>query len=335
MATSIVLAVMGFILAIGISLITIPWIIRVSIEKGLVVVDAHKPNHPKIPEPGGLGLLLAIIFALQVIILIQTALDPKFEVPLDLIAGLLSVTIAGIIGFLDDIYRIRWRHKILLGFLPAFPLMTLSIGNATIEFPIIGAIDFTQIIPGINLYSWIIVPLAVNFAFNSFNMLAGYNGLEAGNGTISIIFLVITALLINHLPMLLFTATTLGSLLVLLYFNWYPSKTFIGDSGTLTIGTALIVAIIIGNVDRMALGIFFLHFLNFLMLFLYLKSGVKEKIGTVDDEGYLKVPSPWTVYWFFPYFFRLKEKQTVILILVIHTVIVLIVFLINLPTFLG
>ena len=121
---------------------------------------------------------------------------------------------------------------------------------------------------------------------------------------------------------------------MLLYFNWYPSKTFIGDSGTLTIGTALIVAIIIGNVDRMALGIFFLHFINFIMFFLYLKSGIKEKIGTVDEEGYLKVPCPWTAYWFFPYFFRLKEKQTVILLLTIHAIIILIVFIINLPTFL-
>ncbi len=333
MLDNIFLAAMGFVLSIGISIITVPWIMKASIEKGLVVIDAHKSHHPNIPEPGGLGLLLALLFSLQVVILIMTTLDPNFAVPLDLIAGLLSVTIAGIIGFLDDIYRIRWRHKILLGFLPAFPLMTLSIGTSTIEVPFIGPLDFAQIIPGFNLYSWVIIPLAVNFAFNSFNMFAGYNGLEAGNGTISMIFLLIIAILINNLPMLLFTTTTLGALLILLYYNWYPARTFIGDSGTLTLGTALIVAIIIGNVDRMAPGIFFLHFINFLMFFIYVKSGTKEKIGTVDEQGYLKVPCPWTLYWLLPYFFKLKEKQTVLILLSIHFVIILLVFLINLPTF--
>jgi len=63
-------------------------------------------------------------------------------------------------------------------FLAALPLMVINSGNSTMSLPIAGSVDW-----GI-IYPLLIVPVGIIGALNSFNMVAGYNGLEAGMGVI-------------------------------------------------------------------------------------------------------------------------------------------------------
>jgi len=41
----------------------------------------------------------------------------------------------------------------------------------------------------------------------------------------------------------------LGALIAFLRFNWYPARVFTGDIGNLSIGAALAVAVILGNLE--------------------------------------------------------------------------------------
>ncbi len=337
----IFISLFGAAISALISFKTIPWIMNASLRRGIVTVDHHKPEKPKIAEPGGLGFLIAFIFGTLSVTFIFTLMSPDLTPPVELLAGLLSVVIAGLIGFLDDIFRIKWRHKVLLGFLPAFPLMAVQAGFSKLDIPLIGPVDFAVSITiantliHLNLYSLIIIPLAVNFAFNSFNMFAGFNGLEVGNGLISAIFILITLFITGSVYPMVWTIALIGSLLVLLYYNWYPAKTLIGDTGTLSIGTALIVAIILGNIDRLAIGVFFLHFINFVLFFVYIITKQTKKLADIDENGYLRPPCPWAVYWILPYFKKnITEKKNVMFLLTLHFIIVLIIFLLNLPSFL-
>ncbi len=320
----------------------IPWVLRSSLDRGITTVDAHKKNTPIIAEAGGLAPLLAFIFTVLVILfgwayLTQLEIYPFSQVLKEqtfepLLAGVLSVVIAGFIGFLDDVFKIRWRDKILLGFLPAIPLMALKVGNSTINLGFFGIIDFS--FAGLNLYSLIIIPLAINFAFNSFNMLAGFNGLETGNGVISLIGILIISFLVNDPIVSLFTSALLGGFLVLLRYNWYPAKILVGDTGTLTLGTGIVVALIIGNMNRIAVGAFGLHFINFVMFFAYIATRQKAKIATIDENENIVAPCPYTVYWIIPYFFKnINERKNVLIILLIHTAIVTLVLLLSLPVF--
>ncbi len=320
----------------------VPWILNASLDRGITTVDAHKKDTPIIAEAGGLAPLLAFIFTILVMIfgwayMTQLEIYPFSEALKEqtfepLLAGVLSVVIAGLIGFLDDVFKIRWRDKILLGFLPAIPLMALKVGDSTINLGFFGIIDFT--FAGLNLYSLIIIPLAINFAFNSFNMLAGFNGLEAGNGVISLIGVLIIAFLVNDPIVSLFTSALLGGYLVLLKYNWYPAKILIGDTGTLTLGTGIVVALIIGNMNRIAIGAFGLHFINFMMFLAYIASKQTAKIATIDENENIVAPCPYTVYWIIPYFVKnINEKKNVILILIIHTIILSLVLLLSLPVF--
>lgn len=248
-----------------------------------------------------------------------------------LLAGLMSVVIAGLIGFLDDVFKIKWRDKILLGFLPALPLMALKVGNSSINLGILGNIDLT--LGGLNLYSLVIIPLAINFAFNSFNMLAGFNGLEVGNGVISLVAILIISFLVDDPVVAMFTSALLGGFIVLLLFNWYPAKILIGDTGTLTLGTGIIVALIIGNMDRLAIGAFGLHFINFALFILYLKTQQTKTIATIDEDNNIVAPCPYTAYWILPYYFKLTEKRNVQLLLLVHTLLLIIALLLSLAVF--
>ncbi|MCH7535807.1 MAG: glycosyl transferase family 4, partial [Bacteroidetes bacterium] len=60
----------------------------------------------------------------------------------------------------------------------AIPLIVVNAGVSDITLPFIGSVDF-----GI-LFPLLIVPIMIIFTTNAFNMLAGFNGLEAGNGII-------------------------------------------------------------------------------------------------------------------------------------------------------
>ncbi|MHA2245062.1 MAG: hypothetical protein ACXADY_08840 [Candidatus Hodarchaeales archaeon] len=335
-AEIVAIATVALFVSAMITRLVIPWVINASMKRGITTEDVHKLNRPTIAEPGGLAPLLGFIFTILITVFIwgNTISDTqeRSRIFMPLMAGLLSVVIAGLIGFLDDVFKIRWRDKVLLGFLPAIPLMALKVGTSSVDLGFLGTINL--VFGEINLYSLIIIPLAVNFAFNSFNMLAGFNGLETGNGVISLVIILFIALIIPDIVVTLFVASLLGGFLVLLKFNWFPAKTLIGDIGTLTLGTGIIVALIIGNMDRLAVGIFGLHFINFLLFFLYLITHQTVKLATIDEKGSIIAPCPYTAYWFFPYFLEnIGEKKNVLILLLIHTIIVLSIFIISLPDY--
>ena len=346
MISELFLSLLGFALGGILCYLLMPFIMRSAKEAQMVTTDAHKPGKPEITEPGGLGALIAFLGAFSFIILLTVIfdyimLDPTFFKVIsylknenfrnvisefynnkDILLGvLLSVVIAGFLGFLDDIFGItfKWRHKILLGFLPAIPLMILKVGTPSANIPFLGIFYFGL------WYGLIIVPLETNFGFNSVNMLAGYNGLETGMGIVSFITVFLAAFYVNNYVIMVFSATIIGTLIILFWFNKYPAKTLIGDTGTLMIGTALIVSIIIANMERLAVAIFLLYFINFVLFFVYLKTKQTKKLADIkiDENGkvYLIPPCPYSVYWFFPYYRNFTEKENVYLLIALQAII--------------
>src|SRR3989338_3750790 len=97
---------------------------------------------------------------------------------LEILALLSSLLIITGVGFIDDI--LGWKlglkqwQKPLLTLFAALPIVVINVGQSEMTLPLIGHIDV-----GI-LYPLLFVPLAIVFASNAFNLLAGYNGLEAG-----------------------------------------------------------------------------------------------------------------------------------------------------------
>jgi len=157
---------------------------------------------------------------------------------------MLTMTIIALIGIFDDLFDMRKDVKTLLPMIAALPLVALAaVGSTTISLPFLGTLDF-----GI-FYIIILIPLGVTVSANLTNMLAGFNGMEAGMGAVMFACVALLAIANGSVEMGIISVAMLGALLAFLRFNWYPAKVFIGDIGTLLIGGALAVSVILGNLE--------------------------------------------------------------------------------------
>jgi UDP-N-acetylglucosamine--dolichyl-phosphate N-acetylglucosaminephosphotransferase len=299
-----------------------PRVIKSLVSRGFLNRDVHKVNKPRVSEPGG----IALVFSFTITILLYLALITYSNnvVDIDLLAGTLSIMVAGVIGLIDDLLNMKWRTKFLLAFLPALPLMVLKAGVSEMYIPLIGYVNF-----GI-FYSLGMIPLMVNFAINEFNMIAGYNGLEAGMAIVSMATIIAASFLTGNADIAVLAASMLGGTIAFYLFNKYPAKTFPGDTGTFLWGCLLISALIIANMEKLALGIFFLYFLDFAGFLICLKKGCRAKFAQIDSKGNLRPSCGHRIYFFLPYFFpklNLKEND-ITRILIIAQVLVCAVSLI-------
>ena len=111
-----------------------------------------------------------------------------------------------------------------------------------------------------NLYPYILIPLGVIACANFINILAGFNGLEAGSGAIACATIFSASVILMKLEPGKYSVTTpiialamLGACLAFLVFNWYPAKIFPGNVGTYVIGAAIASAVIIGDMEKIGI----------------------------------------------------------------------------------
>jgi UDP-N-acetylglucosamine--dolichyl-phosphate N-acetylglucosaminephosphotransferase len=234
-------------------------------EQGFLGKDMNKYNKPQVAELGGVVIFLGFSLGIFSAIFIATYLK-IFPIELNmsvLLAGFCTISMICLIGIIDDIIGWKkgirqWQHA-LFPILAALPLMAIQAGQTTMNLPIFGTIDF-----GI-FYALIIIPIGVTGASNAFNMLAGFNGLEAGQGIILTTALTIIALLTGQTTAAILGIAMIGALIAFLKFNWFPAKIFGGDSLTLMVGANLAVMSIIGNMETFGILVITLFFIEFLI----------------------------------------------------------------------
>ena len=165
------LMLMVALVSFGIVIIFMPGTIKMLKEKGKVGIDVHKPEKPEIPKGGGFVFLFAIVASILAIVGINTVenggVDPG------LLAALVSILMAGMVGLLDDNLDFRNRTKVVLPLVASIPIMAMQVGTTTMSIPFIGTLDLGL------LYPLLVVPLMMTFIIDSTNMYGGMNGLEA------------------------------------------------------------------------------------------------------------------------------------------------------------
>ncbi|MEM2138291.1 MAG: hypothetical protein QW568_04340 [Candidatus Anstonellaceae archaeon] len=236
-----------FLCSAFLTFVALPFLIRKLMAAKITGNDVNKEGRPEVAEMGGLAIVMGATGALLFAIALRTFLGYSFEL-IQMLAAMLTMTIIALIGTFDDLFDMRKDVKTLLPMVAALPLVAVSAaGSTAISLPFIGPIDF-----GI-LYIFILIPLGVTVSANLTNMLAGFNGMEAGMGTVMFATTALLAILNGSTEMAMLSAAMLGALAAFLKFNWYPAKIFIGDIGTLAIGAALASAVIIGNMESVGL----------------------------------------------------------------------------------
>lgn len=253
----------AIIISLVTSAILIKPVMRFFYKVGLVSLDLHKENKPKLPASGGSIVILGVLSGLLVYIGLQTFIYRNYSSSLHLLAAISSILIVTFSGLLDDL-NVKSRPiitgdgknikvgiprllKFLLVLPAAVPLMVINIGETTMAVPFIGDINF-----GI-LYPILIIPIGVVGASNMVNMLGGFNGMEAGMGLVYTLGLGLYALTHGNESAAVIFLSTAVALLPFLKYNWYPAKLLPGDSLTYLLGVIVAVGVVIGNMEKIGI----------------------------------------------------------------------------------
>ncbi|MBD3250559.1 MAG: hypothetical protein GF381_03265 [Candidatus Pacebacteria bacterium] len=161
-----------------------------------------------------------------------------------------------VLGLYDDIkkffgfkqtgfFGLRMRVKLLLQIALAVIIALMlyyNLGIAFLYIPFFGTFHL----------GWLFVPFAafviVAFA-NAVNITDGLDGLAGGILMISLFGLWLLSASILDVPLSVFLALWIGSLVSFLYFNIYPARIMLGDVGALSFGATLaVVGLLLGKV---------------------------------------------------------------------------------------
>jgi len=236
---SVLLVVFSFAVTVFLSYFLIPRLKRFEITGR----DVNKPDKPEVAEMGGIGIIAGLTAGVMLAVFLNTFFGFSFNL-LFVLAALLTVQAVAFIGIVDDLIDIPQKIKAFLPLFAAIPLIAVAAaGSSSLNLPFIGDIELGWI------YLFILVPIGVAVASNLTNMLAGFNGLEAGMGVI--VFSAASLLAWNHgnTEMLVLFLPMVGALFGFFLFNRYPAKAFPGDVGNLSIGAVLAAGVIIGNFE--------------------------------------------------------------------------------------
>ncbi len=212
--------------------------------------DLHKREKIKVPEMGGLAILLSLFLTIPFI-------NIKF---------IYSILLSGFIGIMDDLFSLSPKEKFLFLFISGF---------------------FTGLLFN-NIYLAIILGVGFMIFSNLTNMLAGFNGLEIGLGVLVGIFMSILFYLDNNMVGFYSALTFSLSYLGFLIFNKYPAKIFPGDCGTLPIG-AFLSFLAIFYKEYLFLILMIPYFLDATLKFLSagVMSRDKHKPTVIGEDGKL------------------------------------------------
>ncbi len=277
------LILLSFAISFLVTLAVAKWWIPTAHRLGIVGKDMNKHAKPEVAEMGGIAVVSGFVAGVLYYIGLSTFYLGRGEFLIYTLAALSTVLIIFCIGLMDDLlgWKIglkRWQ-KPLLTLAAALPIMAVNAGESSVALPFLGTVELGFLFP------LLVVPAGVVGAANAFNMLAGYNGLEAGMGVIILGALGYVSWSTGNGWVAVIAGVMLFSLLGFLRYNWYPARLFPGDSMTYTVGALIACVAVLGNMEKLALVLFLPYFLDFL---LPLRRGFNvEAFGVPRGDGTL------------------------------------------------
>ena len=278
-----VLLILPIAISFLICLFFMPLWIKKAKKIGLIWENMHVYGFPKnIAGSGGIIVLFGFIIGVLSYIAIKTFVLKTDITTLEIFALLSTVLIAGIIGFVDDIFG--WVHgglsaefRIFLMLIAAIPLMVINAGESVIIGIEVGW-----------LYPLILIPLGIVGATTTFNILAGYNGLEASQGILILSGLSVVTWFTGSTWLTLISLCMIVCLLAFYIFNKYPAKVLPGDVLTYSVGALIAIIAILGNIEKIAVFFFIPYILETV---LKLRGNLKKQsFAKVNEDGSLNVP---------------------------------------------
>ncbi len=212
-----------------------------------------KRSSHSIPTPRGGGIAIVLTVLIGLCLLLLSPIEQKLWILIIVIAGI----IIALVGWFDDIKSLTPKTKLLCQFIIALiPLWCLGT-DFTIDFASL------FVLKGFLLYVFVV--LYIVWTINFYNFMDGIDGIAASQCASISVICGIWAYVQSNIPLsfsyLILSATCIG----FLRKNWFPAKIFMGDAGSLFLGSSLAILSLWGEKSN---AIPFIAFLILMAVFI-------------------------------------------------------------------
>lgn len=217
-----------FMVAFLVVLWIFPKVLAVALQKNIVDnPDARKLQKRPIPVLGGMAVFFGLTFGFVIAMMFADCAElfPVFA----------AMTIMLYMGTLDDIMGLSPA----LRFVVEIAVMTMMVIISRCAINDFHGLFGLEVIP-----MWVAVPLTV-FAtvgiINAINLIDGIDGLSSGYCVMACLMFCVMFYHVGHESMVILTAVATGAMIPFFFHNVFgkTSKMFIGDGGTLVMGTMM------------------------------------------------------------------------------------------------
>lgn len=216
--------ILGFITAFTLTFSIIPVIIRVARERRIYDRPNERSSHDEpTPSLGGIGIFAGTICA----VVLWTPLD-AFGVLQYILAAFVLIFL---IGAMDDLLPLSPTKKFSGQLLVAIILAYKSDVRITSLYGVFGVYDLPE------LMGFVFSVLIIIAIINSFNLIDGINGLAGSIGLLACISWGAWFLAIRSPALAVVAFSLAGAITAFLKYNFTPARIFMGDTGSLLIGT--------------------------------------------------------------------------------------------------
>jgi UDP-GlcNAc:undecaprenyl-phosphate GlcNAc-1-phosphate transferase len=230
--------ILAMVVSLLIALITMPFLMKLA-NKLQFTDKPNKRKQHKMPTPLCGGIALYIGFFVSYFIFVRDDLNQQITV-------FIAATMIVLIGLIDDLYKTKGKE------FPIFPRLVIQLLSAILVFksgivfegftnPITNQfIELNETIQFLLTITWIFgVTTVINWS-------DGMDGLAGGLSLISAITFFLAAIILNQPKSALVSIILAGVICGFLYYNKYPAKVFMGDSGANLLGFILSITAVEG-----------------------------------------------------------------------------------------
>lgn len=291
---------MSFLISVLLSPIIIPFLRR--LKFGQSIRDEGPKSHQKksgTPTMGGVMIIISIVITT----IVMTGKFSQISVEMYL---LLLVTVGyGLLGFLDDFIKVVMKRN--LG-LTSRQKLVGQIIIAVIFYIFYRQFGFsTEVsLPGTDLsfdLGWAYILLVIFMLVggsNAVNLTDGLDGLLSGTAAIAFGAFAILAWNAMQYDVAIFSVTVVGAVLGFLVFNAHPAKVFMGDTGSLALGGAIVAIAILTKMEILLVligGVFVIETLSVIIQVISFKTTGKRifKMSPLHHHYELVGWSEWRV----------------------------------------
>ncbi|TDL79967.1 phospho-N-acetylmuramoyl-pentapeptide-transferase [Peribacillus frigoritolerans] len=292
--------IMGFLISVLISPIFIPFLRR--LKFGQSIRDEGPKSHQKksgTPTMGGIMIILSVI--VTTLVMSYKFAEPSVEMYL-----LLFVMFGyGLLGFLDDFIKVVMKRN--LGLTSKQKLIGQII-IAVIFYIVFKQYGFSSEIriPGTEFsfdlgfaYVILIIFMLVGGS-NAVNLTDGLDGLLSGTAAIAFGAFAVLAWNQSQYDVAIFSVAVVGAVLGFLVFNAHPAKVFMGDTGSLALGGAIVTVAILTKLEILLVligGVFVIETLSVIIQVISFKTTGKRvfKMSPLHHHYELTGWSEWRV----------------------------------------